>query len=103
MLGGQLNKPFGLRNIDVAIEVEGMEIAVEYDSWYWHAHRQEQDEERDEELLAAGWRVLHVRSNELLPTRAQLEAAIACLVAGEEQTEIVLEDWGQGPTRFEPD
>jgi hypothetical protein len=103
ILDGELNKPFGRRNIDIALEVEGVAIAVEYDSWYWHAYRREQDVERDEELLAAGWHVLHIRSNSLLPTCDQLDAAIACLLAGQEQTEIVLSDWGEGPTRFEPD
>lgn len=83
--------------------LNGQRVAVEYDSWYWHAGREENDAQRDKEMLAAGWRVLRVKSGTLLPTRAQLDAAIGRLLAGEEQTEIVLEDWGQGPTRFEPD
>jgi hypothetical protein len=54
-------------------------------------------------MIAAGWRVLRVKSNGQLPTRKQLDAAIARLLAGEDQVEIVLDDWGEGPTRFEPD
>ena len=100
MLGGELNHPFDRYNIDVALNINGVAIAVEYDSWYWHSHRQEHDTQRDEDLLAAGWRVLRIKSNELLPTREQLDAAITHLMAGENQVEIVLDDWGEGPTRF---
>ena len=101
MLNGELNKPFGLYNIDVALHIEGSAIAVEYDSWYWHAGREERDARRDAKLIAAGWCILHVRSNTLLPTRKQLDAAIARLLAGERQIGIVLDDWGKGNTRFE--
>jgi len=101
MLGGELNHPLGRYNIDVALNVDGTPIAVEYDSWHWHGDRQDQDAQRDEELRKAGWRVLRVKSNTLLPTPEQLEAAIACLLEGEDQVEIVLDDWGKGPTREE--
>ena len=55
------------------------------------------------EMIAAGWRVLRVRSNTQLPTREQLDAAIDRLLAGENHVEIVLDDWGVGPTKFELD
>jgi very-short-patch-repair endonuclease len=103
MLGGELNKPFGSYNVDVALRVEGVSIAVEYDSWYWHAEREENDAQRDAEMIAAGWRVLRVKSNELLPTREQSDAALEQLLTGDSKVEIVLEDWGVGPTRFELD
>lgn len=98
MLAGELNHPCGPYAIDVAIYRENIPIAVEYDAWYWHAGREEHDEQRDRELIAAGWRVLRVRSNARLPTRAQLDAAIALLVAGDTYAEIILDDWGEGPT-----
>ena len=97
MLGGELNRPFGPYRIDVAVEADGIAIAVEYDSWYWHAGREDYDAQRDREMMAAGWRILRVRSNEQLPAREQLDAAIARLLAGEEQVEIVLDDWGIRP------
>ena len=43
------------------------------------------------------------QSNELLPTHEQLDAAIDRLLASETWVEIVLDDWGEGPTRFEND
>jgi very-short-patch-repair endonuclease len=101
MLDGELNHPFDRFNIDVALNVDGVAIAVEYDSWYWHGHRQEQDVQRVEALITAGWRVLRIKSNVLLPTRKQLDTEIARLVAGQKLTEIVLDDWGKGPTREE--
>jgi hypothetical protein len=103
MLGGELNHSCGSYWIDVALTLDGVAIAVEYDSWYWHHNREAYDTQRDAELLAAGWRVLRVKSNELLPAHEQLDAAIARLLAGEDWVEIVLDDWGKGPTRFEPD
>jgi very-short-patch-repair endonuclease len=103
ILNGELNRPFERYNIDIALEHSGVPIAVEYDAWYWHAGREEDDTRRDDEMIAAGWRVLRVRSNTQLPTREQLDAAIDRLLAGEQRVEIVLDDWGVGPTRFETD
>jgi very-short-patch-repair endonuclease len=103
ILDGELNHPFQRYNIDVALNVDGIAIAVEYDAWYWHAHQQERDAQRDQEMISAGWRVLRVKSNRQLPTRVQLDAAISRLLAGETQAEIVLDDWGVGPTKFDID
>ena len=101
MLGGELNRPFRRYNIDVALFRSGVPIAVEYDAWYWHGGREEEDARRDGDMIAAGWRVLRVRSGKQLPTRQQLDAAIDRLLGGEQRVEIVLDDWGVGPTRFE--
>ena len=101
MLDGELNVPCSVYRIDVAVIADGVNIAVEYDSWFFHAGKEEQETERDYVLIEAGWRVLHVRSNTLLPKSRQLDAAISRLLAGEVITEIVLEDWGQGRTFME--
>jgi hypothetical protein len=101
MLGGELNRPFGPFRIDIALEVDGVAIAVEYDSWFWHGGQEEHDAWRDREMIEAGWRVLRVRSNTQLPTGEQLDEAINCLLAGETQVEVVLDDWGIGSTKFD--
>jgi very-short-patch-repair endonuclease len=101
MLEGELNCRFGTYNIDVALDSDGIPIAVEYDSWYWHAGREDNDAQRDRALIEAGWSVLHVRSNTMLPTQEQLDAAIASLLRGEREAEILLDDWGEGPTKLE--
>lgn len=95
MLGGELNYPCNLYRIDVAL-LDKM-IAVEYDSWYYHGHRQDEDMVRDKVLLANGWKVLHIKSNNQLPNQEQLTSAISRL-ANEERVEIVLDDWGRGQT-----
>jgi hypothetical protein len=101
MLGGELNHSFGRYKIDVALDLDGVAVAIEYDAWYWHGGQEEYDAQRDEEMIAAGWRVLRVRSNAQLPTRRRLDAAIGRLLAGETQVEIVLDDWGIGSTKFD--
>lgn len=95
MVNGELNYPCLSFNIDVALPND--RIAIEYDSWFWHGNRLENDRRRDEELIEVGWRILHVRSNGKLPTEAQLNNAIIQLQSGEDKTEIVLDDWGHGP------
>ena len=97
---GELNEQVGGYYIDVAFTAEDMRIALEYDAWYWHAHNAEYDARRDGELINAGWRILRIKSGKEVPTKEQLEAAIARLKAGEMQAEIELDDWGAGPARF---
>lgn len=99
LLGGVLNYPFGKRRIDVALPDK--KIAVEYDGWFDHGDLVEEDAQRDEELIAAGWKVLHVRSGVKVPTKARLDEAIARLDNGETVVEIVLDDWGKRLTRAE--
>lgn len=94
LLDGVLNYPVNRRRIDVALPA--LMIAIEYDSFYYHGGRQERDARRNQELIAAGWRVLCVKSNKLLPARKQLDRAINALLCGSSYEEIVLPDWGQG-------
>jgi very-short-patch-repair endonuclease len=98
-LKGELNKRFGRYNIDIALEIKGTLIAIEYDSWYWHGARQEKDAQRDLELLQANWHVLRIKSKALLPEQKELDSAINRLLAGETYIEIVLDDWGKGSPR----
>jgi len=106
-LGGELNHRVGRRCIDVAIQREGVRIAVEYDSWYFHGHPQRQayDEAREQALIARGWRVLRIRGAYTLPSAAELDAALAWLLAGERRVVITTREWGVGPYRgaaFDP-
>jgi len=101
MLGGELNLPVGKYNVDIALLVNGVQIAVEYDSWFWHAHKINEDDKRDAKLSDAGWRVLRIKTNKKLPNKNQLRTAISQILKGANKTEIILDDWGTGPTRFE--
>lgn len=96
LLDGELNYPFGRKRIDVALIDK--KIAVEYDSWYWHGHRQEDDARRDKELIEAGWKVLHIKTNTGIPSKQELDDAIAKLENGETLVEIILDDWEDGLT-----
>ena len=98
-LGGRLNVRVGRYHVDVALERSGIQIAVEFDAWYFHGHRQEADEKRDEELIAAGWRVLRIRSASThLPTLLELNARIERLISAETRVIITLPGWEEGPT-----
>ena len=56
MIGGELNKRVGRLSIDVALCIDGINIAVEYDCWYWHQGNEARDARRDQRLIAMGWR-----------------------------------------------
>lgn len=98
MLKGKLNQQVKRWVIDIALNIDGVKIAVEYDGWYWHGAEKEQehDARRDKKIIAAGWRVLRVKSRTKLPTRKQLDTAINSLLNGDTYAEIILDDWGQG-------
>ena len=96
MMGGVLNHPCGPYKIDVALL--GKKIAIEYDCWFWHGHKHEYDAKRDAFLLARGWKILHIKTRDDMPSKWKLEEAIAKLENGEERIEIVLDDWGKGLT-----
>ena len=94
LLGGELNKRFGRYNIDIALSLNGYDIAVEYDSWYWHKNREKQDKSRTANLLSHGWRIVSIKSNLKLPETNVIFNAINRLLKGENYIEIILPDWG---------
>lgn len=81
------------RRIDIAIPTK--KIAIEYDSWYWHATKIEQDKERANDLIDLGWHVLSIKSREQIPDKTSL---VSCLEQLKETdyVELVLSDWGKG-------
>jgi hypothetical protein len=93
LLCGDLNYPESRHRIDVAIMRNSQKIAVEYDCQYWHGGREKQDAERDKFLISCGWKVLHVKSNSLLPNRKQLKQAINQLLKDRNIVNLYLEDW----------
>ena len=94
LLHGSLNYPEGKYRIDVAIMRKSQKIAVEYDCQYWHKGRETQDAERDKFLISCEWKVLHVKSNSLLPNRKQLKQTISQLLKDRDIVNLYLEDWG---------
>jgi very-short-patch-repair endonuclease len=98
MVGGELNGArLGRYVVDVAITFGEIKIAIEYDTWFYHGPSNRRDSSKDRALLADGWRILRVRTNNQLPTKSQLDEAIRRLMEGELWSDIVLDDWGVGP------
>jgi hypothetical protein len=94
MLSGILNYPENRYRIDVAIMRNSQKIAVEYDCWYWHQGKEEHDAKRDKYLVSRDWKILHIKSSVLLPTRKQLNTAIKQLVDTNEVIHnLYLKDW----------
>ena len=75
-------------------------IAIEYDEWYWHGHKQRDDELRLRKIQRLGWKTLRIKASRNLPTNNQLEKAIAALINGAKSRTITLIGWGSGNTRF---
>jgi very-short-patch-repair endonuclease len=94
LLFGSLNYPEGKYRIDVAIMRRSQKIAVEYDCQYWHEGNEEHDAKRDKYLTKKGWKVLHIKSSHLLPTRKQFTSAIGYLLNTNNRVfSLYLEDW----------
>lgn len=94
MISGALNYKVGKYRIDVAIMRRSQKIAVEYDCLYWHSNRGKEDTKRDKYLVLHDWKVLHIKSRYLIPTRKQLNFAIKHLLDTNDVVyNLYLEDW----------
>ena len=93
ILHGSLNYPEGKYRIDVAIMRNSQKIAVEYDCCYWHRGNEDYDAKRDKYLINKGWKVLHIKSRNLIPNRKQLKNKINKLLSKKDIVNIFLADW----------
>lgn len=92
----ELNYPVDTINVDVALFVDDMKIGIEYDAWYWHKTREQQDRRRDEHLKKIGWKILRIRSNRNIPDNNVLISSIQKLIdTGRTFTQIFMDDWGE--------
>ena len=91
-----MNFSVGGRFVDVVLADE--KIGIEYDSWFWHGTKADEDRARVDEVLNLGWRVVCIKSNTQIPSRSTIDEAMERLRHGESCVEIVLPDWGEGPT-----
>ena len=95
-LSAEVNYKVGRRYVDCAI-IESR-VAIEYDCWFWHGHKSEEDYDRAQEIISCGWSVLCVKANRLLPTSELLAESIRQL-SEHPYIELILDDWGSGKTR----
>lgn len=75
-----LNYPYDRLNFDCLLIVNDIKIDVEYDGWYWHKDKQEEDKRRNYFLTKKGFKVLRIRSLEEIPTISQIKEAVNILV-----------------------
>lgn len=55
--------------LDCLLMIDDIKIDVEYDGWYWHTLKQEEDKIRDEYMLSHGYKVLRFLSKGTMPEK----------------------------------
>ena len=98
-MSGELNYREGRFAIDIALTYRDTKIAIEYDSWYFHAHKLESDKSRAKMLIERGWVVLSIKGNRLAPSKEQLFNVLDEMVdCNKKSAELILADWRKGNT-----
>lgn len=67
------NIKVGTRYVDIMYNYDEVNVAIEYDGWYWHSRK---DIKRDTFLVSLGYKVLHVLSKSELPTKKEINNII---------------------------
>lgn len=78
-------------SFDCLLTINNVKIDVEYDGWYWHKDREEQDKRRNYKLLSLGYKILRIKSKNILPTEKQIVDAVNQLLNGKNLIEIKLD------------
>jgi hypothetical protein len=90
----QLNLPLSNIALDIALSYEGQLFDVEYDCYYWHKEKNQQDRRRDEFTKACGYRVLRIKSGHLVPSIEEIHCKIEEMIRDDRKySEIILSDW----------
>jgi len=97
MLGAEVNYQFDDTRMRIDCALPKRQIAVEFDCWFWHADKAQEDYERVMALIEKGWKVLSVKANTQLPTAEQLDECVEQL-SEHPYIELIL-DWGHGSTK----
>lgn len=67
---------------DCLVKYKGLLIDFEYDGWYWHKNKQEQDKRRNYFLLKKGYKIVRFIAENEIPSVEQIQEAIDYLVEG---------------------
>ena len=86
------------KNVDWAFVYKGNKIALEYDEWYWHGHKQTQDRNRYKQLVRKNWKIIQIKARNNIPTQKQINKALEKIVNGAKKVCITLPGWGKGKT-----
>ena len=89
----ELNYPCDKISLDCMLTIKGIKFDVEYDGWYWHKDKQNEDKRRDYFVESKGYKVLRIiAKKDILPTKEQIEKEIKFLLTTNKKfSKIVLE------------
>lgn len=77
--------------IDIALPK--LKIGIEYEGSYWHYKTRKRDEERYQEIIKLGWKLLIIRSSVDLPSKTRIKNRITKLLNGSSIEIITMSDW----------
>ena len=73
----QMNYPCDSLSRDCVVVLNGVKIDIEYDGWYWHKNRQEEDRKRDHFVIKQGYKVIRFLAYaNRIPTNKEIENSI---------------------------
>jgi len=79
--------------IDIVIHYPEFKIAIEYDGWYWHKDKIEQDNIRHQEIINNGSRLLVIRCRNKRPNIKTIISKIRKLENDSKYELIIGKDW----------
>lgn len=80
----ELNKPLDWYSLDCCVSINGIDIDIEYDGWYWHKNKQEEDRKRDNYVTKKGYKVLRIITDKnKIPTEKEIVNYINTLLKSE--------------------
>lgn len=92
-----LNYPEGNFSFDIMLKSKDVKIDIEYDGWYWHKDRGQQDFIRDCINKRKGYKILRIKSKEFLPDKNELLSCIDELLNTDICfKELKMSDWKEG-------
>lgn len=81
----------------IDIFLSELNIAIEYDEWFWHAHTAEKDKKRNQLIKKAGYKLLVIRTSNKLPSLNRILTELNKLISSSRQKIIItLSSWGKG-------
>lgn len=80
--------------LDIEVRVDDVLIDIEYDGWYWHRDKENEDRRRNYAVISDGYKVLRIKAARDIPTNEELFDAINFLICSKHHfKEIKLPDW----------
>lgn len=76
------NYPFGNLSLDCYLSLDGYDIDIEYDGYYWHKNRGQIDAARNAVLMDNGYRIIRIKGNnkDTLPSKEQIYNAVIDII-----------------------